>query len=160
MENEIAEIKTSIEERGKGIFIIPAIAGTCGLITFFLNSYLLIAGLSIIILFCIFLYTHYFQISKIAKNIHFISPESKAESDMIFNLIQKEKAITVNVFPYIILYMGLVLCWAGIENVPFKLIEFAIIQFVVFALIYIDQFNKKGKTYTSLLKKLEILSFK
>lgn len=158
MEQELSKIKTSIEQRGKGIFIIPMITGACALIIFFLNSYLLIAGLSIIILFCIFLYTHYFQISKIAKNIHFISPQNKAEIDTVFNLIQKEKAITVNVFPYIILYTGLILCYAGSENLPFKLVEFATIQFVVFTIIYIDQLNTKGKIYANVLKKLEIIS--
>ncbi|GLU50705.1 hypothetical protein [Dyadobacter frigoris] len=160
MENELAEIKTSIQERGKGIFIIPAIASTCAVIIFFINSYLLIAGLFVIIIFCLFLYANYFQLSKIAKNIHFNSPEGKDEIDTVFKLIQKEKTITVNVIPYIILYTGLVLCRAGIENTPFKLIEFAVIQFVVFALIYIDQLNKKGRKYASLLEKLEMLSCK
>ncbi|MBE9466339.1 hypothetical protein IEE83_31110 [Dyadobacter sp. UP-52] len=54
MENEIAEIKTNILERDKGMFIIPGIAGTCAVIIFFVNSSLLIAGLSVILLFCDF----------------------------------------------------------------------------------------------------------
>ncbi|MCF0056703.1 hypothetical protein [Dyadobacter sp. CY356] len=141
MENELAEIKNSIQERGKGIFIIPAIASTCAVLIFFINSHFLTTGLSIIIIFCLFLFTNHFQLSKIAKNIHFIIPRNKDEIDMVFKLIQKEKAITVKITPYIILYTGLILCWAGIENTPFKLIEFAFLQFVVFTLIYMDQLN-------------------
>ncbi|MEO6685123.1 MAG: hypothetical protein ABIN24_04130 [Dyadobacter sp.] len=160
MENELAGIKTSIQERSKGILILPLIVLICTFSLFFITSYLLIAGLSVIIMFCIFMYCNYFSISKIAKNIHFNAPENKEEIDSVIKLIKKEKVITVNIMPYLILYTALVLCWAGIEESPSRLIEFAIIQFVVFALIYIDQLNKKSRKYSGLLENLETLRFK
>ena len=158
MENEIQKIKFDIQERNKGIFITPAIAGVCAVIIFFVNSYLLIAGLSVIILFCLFLFISQLQISKIVKNIEFNIPESANDIDTILKLIRIEKIINVNITPYLILYTGIVLCWAGIENTPIDLMEFAFLQLVLFALIYADQLNKKGKKYAELLEKLKMIA--